>query len=106
MWGVSHLSLSQAVEAVVDGQHVVTLDDAYPDGGADGGIHPSAGGADVHDGHVDVALVQGLGSVIDVKASVSIISGFTTYFNIWRVDMGQQLVRVPVVLKAPTPKIL
>lgn len=62
--GVNHLSLSQAVEAVVNGQHAVTLDDAHPDGGADGGVHPSAGGADVHDGHVDVALVQRVASII------------------------------------------
>lgn len=60
-WELNHLSLSQAVEAVLNGQHVVTLDDAHPDGGADSSVHPSAGGADVHDGHVDVALVQRLG---------------------------------------------
>lgn len=64
---MSHLSLSQAIEAVVNRQHVVTLDDAHPDGSADSSVHPSAGGADVHDGHVDVALVQRLGSVIIVK---------------------------------------
>lgn len=105
---MNHLSLSQAVEAVVNSQHVVTLDDAHPDGGADSSVHPSAGGADVHDGHVDVALVQRFGSVSNIKESL-LISGLKTgssYFNIWGVDMGQQLVSVPVVLKAPTSKTL
>lgn len=108
VWNMKHLSLSQAVEAIVNGQHVVTLDDANPDGGADSSVHPSAGGADVHDGHVDVALVQRLGSVSNIKESVFIFGLKTggSYFNIWGVDMGQQLVSVPVVLKAPTSKTL
>lgn len=105
---MKHLSLSQAVEAVVNGQHVVTLDDAHPDGGADSSVHPSAGGADVHDGHIDVALVQRLGSVSNIKELVFIpgLKTGSSYFNIWGVDMGQQLVSVPVVLKAPTSKTL
>lgn len=101
---MNHLSLSQAVKAIVNGQHVVTLDDAHPDGGTDSSVHPSAGGTDVHDGHVDVALVQRLGSVMNIQES-GFISAFRTlssYLNIWGVDMGQQLVSVPVVLKAPT----
>lgn len=101
---MNHLSLGQAIEAVVNRQHVVTLDDAHPDGGADGSVHPSAGGADVHDGHVDVALVQRLGSVIIVKEPVLIsgVKAASSYFNVWGIDVGQQLVSVPVVLKAPT----
>ena len=42
----------------MDGQHVVTLDDAHPDRCTDGSIHTSAGSTDVHDGHIDVALVS------------------------------------------------
>lgn len=99
---MNHLPLSQAVEAVVNGQHVVTLDDAHPHGGSDGSVHPSAGGADVHDGHVDVALVRRLGSAINVKVLISGAKTASSYFNIWGIDVGQQLVRVPVVLKAPT----
>lgn len=53
-----YLSLSQAIKAVMDGQHVVTLDDAHPDCCTDGSIHTSAGSTDVHDGYVDVALVS------------------------------------------------
>lgn len=105
---MNHLSLSQAVEAVVNSQHAVTLDDAHPDGGADSCVHPSAGGADVYDGHADVALVKRLGSVIHIKESM-FISGLKTvnsYFNLWGIDVGQQLVSVPVVLKAPTSKTL
>lgn len=52
-----HLSMSQTVEAVVDCQHVVTLDESHPHGRADGGVHTSTGGADIHDGYIDVALV-------------------------------------------------
>lgn len=52
-----HLSVSQTVEAVVDRQHVVTLDESHPHGRADGSVHTSTGGADVHDGYIDVALV-------------------------------------------------
>ena len=55
---MTDLSVSEALEAVVHGQHVVALDDAHPDGGADGRVHTSAGGPDVKDGHVDVALVE------------------------------------------------
>ena len=50
--------MSEALEAVVHGQHVVALDDAHPGGGADGGVHTGAGGPHVKDGHVDVALVE------------------------------------------------
>lgn len=64
IWDMNHLSFSQAIEAVINGQHAVTLDDANPDGSADSGVHPSAGSANVHDGHVDVALVQRGGSFI------------------------------------------
>lgn len=61
---MNHLSFSQAIKAVINGQHVVTLDDAHPDGRADRGVHPGAGGTDVHNGHVDVALVQKGGSFV------------------------------------------
>lgn len=60
----NHLSFSQSIKAVINSQHAVTLDDAHPDGGADSGVHPGAGGADVHNGHVDVALVPKGGSFI------------------------------------------
>lgn len=53
----AHLSMSQTVEAVMDRQHVVTLDESHPHGRADGSVHTSTGGANVHDGHIDVALV-------------------------------------------------
>ena len=53
-----YLSLSQAIKAVMDGQHGVTLDDAHPDCCTDSSIHTSAGSTDVHDGNVDVALVS------------------------------------------------
>lgn len=106
---MNHLSFSQAIEAVINGQHAVTLDDAYPDGGADSSIHPGAGSANVHDGHVNVALVQRGGSFIKKNKGRMFIPSLTavsSYFNIWRIDMGQQLVSVPVVLKTPTLKTL
>lgn len=54
-----YLSMGEAVKAVVDGQHVVTLDDAHPDSCTHGCIHPSTGSADIYDGHIDVTLTQG-----------------------------------------------
>lgn len=59
-WGeenATHLSLRQPIKSVVDRQHVVTLDDAHPHSRADSSVHTSTGSTDVHDGHVDVALV-------------------------------------------------
>lgn len=53
----THLSLRQPIKAVVDRQHVVTLDDAHPHSRADGGVHASTGSTDVHYGYIDVALV-------------------------------------------------
>lgn len=55
---VTYLSLCQTIKAIMDSQHGVTLDDAHPDRSTDGSIHTSAGSTDVHDGHVDVALVR------------------------------------------------
>lgn len=54
----SYLSVSQAVKAVVNSQHVVALDDAHPDSCTDGCIHPGTGRADIQDGHIDVALAK------------------------------------------------
>lgn len=63
---MTYLSLSQTVKAVVDSQHGVTLDNAHPDCSTDGSIHPSTGSTDVHDGHVDVALVSKRGIYSDL----------------------------------------
>lgn len=54
----SYLSLSQTIKAVMDSEHGVTLDDAHPDCCTDGGVHTSTGSTDVHDGHIDVALIS------------------------------------------------
>lgn len=54
----TYLTLSQTVKAVMDSQHGVTLDNAHPDCSADGSIHTSTGSTDVHDGHIDVALIN------------------------------------------------
>lgn len=62
---MNHLSFSQAVETVMNSEHVVALDDAHPDSGTDSGIHAGARGADVQDGNVDVALVQSGGLFIN-----------------------------------------
>lgn len=53
----THLPLRQPIKAVMDRQHIVTLDDAHSHSRADGGVHTSTGSTDVHDGYVDVALV-------------------------------------------------
>lgn len=54
----TYLTLSQTVKAIMDSQHGVTLDNAHPDCSADGSIHTSTGSTDVHDGHIDVALIN------------------------------------------------
>lgn len=51
-----NLSFVEALEAVADGEHLVALGDAHPDGRAHGRVHASRGGAHVQDGHVEVAL--------------------------------------------------
>lgn len=53
---VPDLSFVEALEAVADGEHLVALGDAHPDGGAHGRVHACRGGAHVQDGHVEVAL--------------------------------------------------
>ena len=53
---IGYLSVSQTIKAVVDGQHAVTLDDAYPDCCTHRRVHSSTGSSNVHYGHVDVAL--------------------------------------------------
>lgn len=54
----TYLTLSQTIKAIMDSQHGVTLDNAHPDCSADGSIHTSTGSTDVHDGHIDVALMN------------------------------------------------
>lgn len=54
----TYLTLSQTVKAIMDSQHGVTLDNAHPDCRSDGSIHASTGSANVHDGHIDVALIN------------------------------------------------
>lgn len=54
----TYLSFGQTIKAVMDSQHGVTLDDAHPDCRTDGSVHTSAGSTDVHDCHIDVALVS------------------------------------------------
>lgn len=55
---VTYLSLSETIKAIMDSQHVVTLNDAHPDCSTNGSVHTSTGSTDVHDGHIDVALVS------------------------------------------------
>lgn len=51
-----YLSLSQTVETFMDCQHGVTLDDAQSHRCTHGSVHTSTGGADIHNGHIDVTL--------------------------------------------------
>lgn len=59
----THVSVRKSVEAVVHRQHVVSLNEAHPDGRAHRRVHTGARRTDVHNGHVDVAL----GSEEDVR---------------------------------------
>lgn len=63
----TYLSVSQTIESVMHSQHGVALDDSHPDSWADRSVHPSARSADVHDGHIDVALVSERGTKKEKK---------------------------------------
>lgn len=57
-WDIeAHLSMCKPIKAVMDRQHIVTLDESHPHSGSNGSIHTSTGGANVHDGYINVALV-------------------------------------------------
>ena len=55
-WG--YLALDEAVEAVVDAEHPVPLGEAESDERADGGVHATRWGADVHHRQVARRLQQ------------------------------------------------
>lgn len=102
----THLSMCQPVKAVMDCQHIVTLDVSHPHSGSNGSIHTSTGGANVHDGYIDVALVATKNiCVIFLPSKKSEVYTYEKndglHLYIWWVDVSQQLVGVPVVLKAP-----
>lgn len=50
--------MCQPIEAIMDCQHIVTLDESHPHSRSNRGIHTSTWGADVHDGYIDVALLD------------------------------------------------
>lgn len=85
-------------------QHIVALDDSHPDSRTNRSVHAGTGSAHIHDGHVNVALLTKRETSVQIYCSSNDCieeSESLSHLHIWGVDVSQQLVRVPVVLKTP-----
>ena len=52
----TYISVSETLKPVMNGQHIVSLNDSNPHCRTHGSIHTSTGGTDVNYGHINVAL--------------------------------------------------